>query len=188
MEGIYIVCKKGVNVSLGRVRRAIGCGGKVLVDRLVEGPRKHEDGRDTDHGLPGASGRWALGLAGKNGACLMGRRATGDEGWEKRAEGISPADMQSSNLGKSLIKDKLENKGNRIDIIPGSGELMVSIGQLQGDKTLCFWQEALDILKASHSGPYWGHYGAQLHSKKNLRSGFLIGHHLQGMPMTCHPL
>ncbi|GJU22131.1 reverse transcriptase domain-containing protein [Tanacetum coccineum] len=43
-------------------------------------------------------------------------------------------------------------------------------------------QEALDILKACHSGPTGGHYGANYTARIIFDSGILLAHHLQG----CH--
>ncbi|GJU55275.1 reverse transcriptase domain-containing protein [Tanacetum coccineum] len=48
-------------------------------------------------------------------------------------------------------------------------------------------QEALDILKACHSGPTGGHYGANTkHEKTSIQD--LLAHHLQGFPMTLSPV
>ncbi|GJY54942.1 reverse transcriptase domain-containing protein [Tanacetum coccineum] len=45
-------------------------------------------------------------------------------------------------------------------------------------------QEALDILKACHSGPTGGHYGANYTARKIFDSGFSMAHHLKGMTMA----
>ncbi|GJT66327.1 reverse transcriptase domain-containing protein [Tanacetum coccineum] len=47
-------------------------------------------------------------------------------------------------------------------------------------------QEALDILKACHSGPTGGHYGANYTARRFFDSGF-IGPPSTGCPRLCHP-
>ncbi|GJX97763.1 reverse transcriptase domain-containing protein [Tanacetum coccineum] len=49
-------------------------------------------------------------------------------------------------------------------------------------------QEALDILKACHSGPTGGHYGANYTARKIFDSGFYFPHIYKGCNMTLSPV
>ncbi|GJY64908.1 reverse transcriptase domain-containing protein [Tanacetum coccineum] len=77
-------------------------------------------------------------------------------------------------------QDKLENK--EINEAFPLETLVLWLFKIKVIRRCVSGQEALDILKACHSGPTGGHYGANYTARKIFDSGFYWPTHLQGCP------
>ncbi|GJU43046.1 reverse transcriptase domain-containing protein [Tanacetum coccineum] len=92
---------------------------------------------------------------------------------KKGAENLAADHL--SRLENIAIKDKLENIRNQLAFpLEKSGSVVFKI-KICADQVIrrCVsGQEALDILKACHSGPTGGHYGANYTARKIFDSGF----------------
>ncbi|GJU69205.1 hypothetical protein Tco_1255464 [Tanacetum coccineum] len=92
---------------------------------------------------------------------------------KKGAENLAADHL--SRLENIAIKDKLENIRNQLAFpLEKSGSVVFKI-KICADQVIrrCVsGQEALDILKACHSGPTGGHYGANYIARKIFDSGF----------------